>query len=128
MHTRELAEAVGPWRAHHDMVTPPDEDFTGRASTWGRTVGVRALTVFKPSATLRPYCYVEKPDHEQAVLMDRVRRQRTLVHRELAAAAWTNRFRTRTLPHGYTDLVEPLPPTMTPGWKVRQYRRIRGLE
>lgn len=127
VHRRAIAGEVGGWRDYRTLPIAPDEEFMGRAAAGRRTLRVPALTVLKLNSTLRPNCYVDKPSHEQEALLRRTRRAGPAVARELAITAWVRRYREPRLPDGFPAL-EPEPEQPPLGWKVRQYRRIRGLE
>jgi glycosyltransferase involved in cell wall biosynthesis len=129
VHRRDLVELIGPWLDHRTLVLPPDQELVLRAHQHGlRFVCSNALTVFKFSSAQRRNSYVEKPSHEQAAYRRRIEGERGFVGRELLAlggalAASYVRRPGRDLP------TTPEPPNpVPPGWKVAQFRRIRGLD
>jgi glycosyltransferase involved in cell wall biosynthesis len=125
MHVRAMAAEIGGWRDFRKMELPPDLEFVLRAFQAGqRFTAVDALTVFKFNSALRPNSYREKPCHEQAEYIRRIRSERNFIRNERRAieadAALGAPFRVPGMP----EPPNPLPP----GWTVTQWRRIRGLE
>jgi glycosyltransferase involved in cell wall biosynthesis len=129
VHRRDLLERIGPWLDYRTLVLPPDQEFVLRAHERGlRFVCSNALTVFKFSSAQRRNSYIEKPSHEQAAYRRRIESERAFVGRELltlggALVASYVRRPGRDLPKS-PEPPDPLPP----GWKVAQFRRIRGLD
>jgi glycosyltransferase involved in cell wall biosynthesis len=124
LHRAELPERIGGWRHYSDILDPPDVEFVDRAQRLGaRLTHVNALTVFKFPSGLRPNSYVERPDHEQAAYMYRIRGERGFIMRELAALT----FR-RMLPLAVRAPSYEPPPNHEPGWLVKKARRVRGLD
>ena len=123
-HTRAAALAAGGWRDHRTTVLPPDHDFVARMLESGhRFSRVRALSVVKFGAGVRPGIYGERPSAEQAAAIGRVDR-RSFVAREVLATIALAPLRRR---HGRWPRIEQ-GADGTPGGVVAQLRRIRGLE
>ena len=125
MHLRTMAADIGLWRDYREIELTPDKDFVRRAFQAGKRLkAINALTVFKFNSALRPGCYRDKPCHEQAEYIRRIRSERDFLKNEWRAIK-------ADAPLGLTarapGLPEP-PNPMPPGWTVTQWRRIRGLE
>jgi glycosyltransferase involved in cell wall biosynthesis len=88
MHTRALAEEIGPWRDHRTMTSAPDHEFFARAQASGaRFEFVPRLAGVKFSAAQRRNVYQEKPAHEQARWWERIRTETDFEPVELARVA-----------------------------------------
>lgn len=125
MHVREMGAEIGGWRDFRKIELPPDAEFVLRAFQAGKRFGAtKTLTVFKFNSALRPNCYREKPCHEQAEYIRRIRSEKNFIKNERRAikadAAFGAPFRVPGMP----EPPNPLPP----GWTMTQWRRIRGLE
>jgi glycosyltransferase involved in cell wall biosynthesis len=124
MHRREAVAEVGGWPRWQDHPLQPPVVLQDRFQDAGmRFEPVWALTVFKPPATFRPNSYVERPNHEQREYVRRISSERGFVLRELA----------RLVARRLSPLPERLEVTApadraSPGWEVRNARRIRGLD
>jgi glycosyltransferase involved in cell wall biosynthesis len=129
VHRRDLVERIGPWRDYRTIVMPPDGEFVLRAHEHGdRFVCSGALSVFKFSSAQRPNSYIEKPSHEQSGYRQRIEHDRGFVSRELwSVAASLTEAIVRPARWGLPPAPEP-PDPLPPGWKVAQFRRIRGLD
>ncbi len=127
VHRKGLVDEVGPWRDYRTISAPPDMEFIGRACDHGaRLAASGALTVLKFPSTFRRNSYVDKPSEDQERYSRRMQTERGFVARELAALAFglvRAQFRPPLLPE-FPEPPDPLPP----GWVVREFRRIRGLE
>jgi hypothetical protein len=82
--------------------------------------------VFKFNSAWRRNSYQDKPSHEQAEYVRRIREDKNFLAGELleiATAYALNRPRSRiaVLPRSIVNLLPP-------GWQVNQWRRIRGLQ
>ena len=124
-HRRELWADVGPWLAYQEAVEPPDMEFLHRAVASGRGLAqTGALTVIKFNSAWRRDSYLLRLDAEQAAFSRRLGRPRALIAREVALYAFDRLRRVEpVLPQ-----LEPQPDVLPPGWHVRQYRMIRGLD
>ena len=126
LHTRELVDLIGDWKDYRTLRIPPDYELILRAYEYGvRFTAVNALTVFKFNSAWRRNSYQDKPSHEQADYVRRIREDRDFLCNELleiAAAYALNRPRSPIAvpPQVVVNL-------MPPGWLVGRWRRIRGL-
>jgi glycosyltransferase involved in cell wall biosynthesis len=123
MHRREAAAVVGPWPDYRQTTLSPDTEWQQRALACGlRFVSSPRLSVIKFPTLVRRNCYVERPDHEQAAWLERIRTEPDLEQRELvelvrqAARGSLTRLRV-------SDLVY-----YPPGFHVRRARVMRGLD
>ena len=88
MHRRELVARMGEWPDWRQEEQPVDVEMLDRAQRAGaRMRAVPALTVFKFPSSVRPNSYRDKPSHEQAEYMRRIRSRRAVRIREVLAAA-----------------------------------------
>jgi glycosyltransferase involved in cell wall biosynthesis len=86
-HRRAVVERIGGWRHYRDVPKTPDTDLWQRAHAAGsRFAFVPRVTVIKLPAALRPDVYRERPFHEQADWLERIRRDPDLGNRELVSA------------------------------------------
>jgi glycosyltransferase involved in cell wall biosynthesis len=127
-HRREAGLAAGGWRDPHYTVLPPDQDFLSRLSA--RAAGfvrVNALTVIKPTASLRPDCYTIRSDAEQADYARRIASERGFAVRELVAiAAARLRRRPPRFPEGHPSAREES--QWAPGEVLATLKRIKGVD
>ena len=90
------------WRHYRELSDPPDIDFVRRiAQSGARTEVIPRITVVKFPASQRRNVYRERPSHEQAAWLARIRSERDL-EAKLAAQAIDGRFR-----RGLRLLLEP---------------------
>lgn len=124
-HRRELAAEIGPWLSYREIVEAPDNEFLHRALSSGRGfVRTGALTVLKFNSAWRRNSYRLRRDDEQAAFSRRLDKPRALIAREVAAYAFDRMRRAEiVIPHP-----ERPPDVLPPGWHVRQWRMIRGLD
>ena len=74
MHRRSAIEAIGGWRDHRELMDPPEGDLWNRFEQAGcRIVFVERLTAIKFPALWRKNVYRERPSHEQAAWLARIR-------------------------------------------------------
>lgn len=127
MHRRAVAQDIGGWKDYRTTELAPDEDFLTRTWAGGkRVVNVRELTVFKFPSTWRRNSYIDKPCHEQADYLGRMRTEPDFLSRELLEIASAYALRKPTWPPNI-----PRPSATGDrllGWQVRHFRRLRGLE
>ena len=84
-HRRSIIDRVGLWRDFRTMTAHPEEDLWHRMRKAGyRMTLVPRLTVIKFAASLRPNVYLERPSHEQAMWLGRIRSEPDLEAAELA--------------------------------------------
>jgi glycosyltransferase involved in cell wall biosynthesis len=124
MHRRELAEEIGGWKDYRTIVEPPDREFFNRAFDAGkRFVSVPQLTVCKFPALWRKNSYLHRRSDEQAAYSQRIQADAHFLTDELLAIIATYALERRlSIPF------PKAPEEIEPGWYVREYRRIRGLE
>ncbi len=127
MHRRALTREIGGWRDYRTIELAPDVDFLTRVWAGGkRVVNAKDLTVFKFPSAWRRNSYVEKPCHEQAEYLRRIKSEPDFLYRELLEIAAAYALKKPTWP--------PNIPKASPtgdrslGWQVRHYRWLRGLE
>ena len=125
LHKREVAEQAGGWKHYRRISQVPEAEFVHQAFRAGfRFVSTGELTVFKFNSAFRRNSYIEKPCHEQAACLERIRNQPWFLFKETLAIA---RIHLRKLPMLAPAVAAP-PSPQTPGWYVTQFRKIRGLE
>lgn len=124
LHRRDMFPDPAPWRDYRSLQVPADAAFVASAWSAGkRFVAVRELTVFKFPAPWRKDCYIERPCHEQAEYLRRMRTELDFVEVETLAIALAYAEGKATCPVHY-----PLPPPDAPGgWHVDQWRAYKGL-
>lgn len=126
MHRRDVVERVGPWRDYRTITQPPDKEFIGRIMEHRRRIaGTGGLTVFKFNASWRRNSYVERPCHEQAEYLRRMRAEPDFIANELRAIK-DAQANGKT----YSPVNIQMPrnlASLPPGWQVEQWRAIRGL-
>jgi hypothetical protein len=126
VHTRAMATAIGPWKDYRTIARPPDQEFVARAFAHGaKFAPVRRLTVLKFNASWRPRSYEEKPVHEQADAMRRVRESSDFLADELHTVIETL---VRAHPDDMPRVMPPLPPGAQLGALIENTRRLRGVE
>jgi glycosyltransferase involved in cell wall biosynthesis len=126
LHETQLGREIG-WRDYREIVDGPDYDFMQRAKERTGMLTVPMLTVFKFPSAWRKNSYIEKPSHEQAAYVRRIEHERGFIYRELVAIKIAERHNPPWPP--LVDFPEPRGSfTLTPGWRVTQYRKARGLE
>ena len=73
-HRRTTIERVGGWRHYKEMTTSPELDLWARATAAGaKSVMVPRFTAIKIPAGRRADVYRDKPNHEQAAWLARIR-------------------------------------------------------
>jgi glycosyltransferase involved in cell wall biosynthesis len=91
MHRRDVWRETGDWKDYRTITTSPGDEFLARAFERGKKfTEVKSLSVFKFNAEARPNCYVEKPCHEQARYIQRMKEDPGFIARELAAVVESN--------------------------------------
>lgn len=74
MHRRSMTDGIGGWRKYSEITDLPEVDFYRRAREAGMKVTfVRRLTAVKFPAAWRRGVYRERPCHEQAAWLERIR-------------------------------------------------------
>jgi glycosyltransferase involved in cell wall biosynthesis len=88
VHRRALTERLGGWRDFRGLAVDPETELWSRFHAAGaRIEAVKRLTAVKFPAAARRGVYRERPSHEQAAWLDRIRREPDLEAVELAKAA-----------------------------------------
>jgi hypothetical protein len=88
VHRRALTERLGGWRDYRDLAVDPETELWTRFHAAGaRIEAVKRLTAVKFPAAARRGVYRERPSHEQAAWLARIRREPDLEAVELARAA-----------------------------------------
>jgi glycosyltransferase involved in cell wall biosynthesis len=88
VHRRALTERLGGWRDYRDLAVDPETELWSRFHAAGaRVEPVKRLTAVKFPAAARRGVYRERPSHEQAEWLARIRREPGFEVVELARAA-----------------------------------------
>ncbi len=73
-HRRSMIDVIGGWRDYRELDVVPEQDLWQRAAAAGsRFTFVRRLTAIKFGASARRNVYRERPCHEQAAWLARIR-------------------------------------------------------
>ena len=104
MHQKEVAQHVGGWRFYRDIRENPDIDFQRRVFEAGfRGEFVPRLVTVRFRAVERRNVYVDRPHHEQAEMMNRIRTEsdfeQVMISRILA-----EKVRSQSRPRGFRSL------------------------
>jgi glycosyltransferase involved in cell wall biosynthesis len=84
-HRRSIIDQVGPWRDFRMLSVHPEEDLWERMRKAGcRMTLIPRLSVVKFPASLRPNLYLDRPSHEQATWLARIRAEPDFEATELA--------------------------------------------
>jgi glycosyltransferase involved in cell wall biosynthesis len=76
IHRRALTERLGGWRDYRDLIADPEAELWARFHEGGaRIEAVRRLTAVKFPAAARRDVYRERPSHEQATWLARIRQE-----------------------------------------------------
>lgn len=87
-HRRSMIDAIGGWRDYRLLKTFPEVDLWQRAREAGmRFTFVHRLTAIKIPASPRRGVYRERPSHEQAAWLERIRSEPDLELTELVTLA-----------------------------------------
>ncbi|MEA3037822.1 MAG: hypothetical protein QOE79_335 [Sphingomonadales bacterium] len=88
LHRRVLADRVGGWRDYRGLAMDPEQELWSRFHAAGaRIEGVKRLTAVKFPAAERRGVYRERPSHEQAAWLERIRGEPDFEAVELARMA-----------------------------------------
>ena len=131
MHRRRLVDEVGGWRDFRELKGTPEADLFGRFEAAGyRMEFVPRLTVIKFSALWRRNVYRERPHHEQAAWLARIRSEPDLEAVELARIAsryklsYTSRLlRLFSEPKEWIAFL-----TRRKGSRMKAWQRVKGIE
>lgn len=87
-HRRSMIDVIGGWRDYRQLTVMPEEDLWQRAHAAGmRFTFVPRLTAIKFPAAWRRDVYRERPSHEQAAWLARIRSEPDLEMTELVSMA-----------------------------------------
>ncbi len=124
MHRRDLLGAIGGWQDYRTIREDPEVNLLRRAFAVGKKfVAVPSLSVFKFNSAYRRNSYIEKPFHEQAEYLRRMRAEPDFLERELADIIRSNICR-----HPEDVLVPPAAKDDSLGENVARSRVLRGLD
>jgi glycosyltransferase involved in cell wall biosynthesis len=124
MHTAQAGRAVGGWRDWRLCEELPTQDFFRRLRALnGRWRSVPEATAFKFHSADRPDSYRLGTAAEQQLHLDLMRSDPGLRHREVMAALTCQSLGEQPP----KAAMPPKPANAPPGWKIEQWRRIRGL-
>ena len=133
-YRREVADAVGSWRDYREIESFPDRDRWRRICERGFVMRpVHRLGAIKLAASARKHVYRERPSHEQAAWLERIRTDPALEATELAKfiSHRTLRHELRTIVGGWAFKgLRRLKLGLSPkaGSEIELLRRFRGLE
>ncbi|MBV8688446.1 glycosyltransferase [Bradyrhizobium sp.] len=142
VHRRALTERLGGWRSYRDLAVDPETELWSRFHAAGaRIAPVKRLTAVKFPAAARRGVYRERPSHEQAAWLARIRGEPALeavelarAASEMATAAREQPFRTlvgQVLRRGTRGMARRLgwrEARREPGEAVTRRRALKGLE
>ncbi|HEV7243193.1 MAG TPA: glycosyltransferase family A protein [Thermoanaerobaculia bacterium] len=135
-HRRSMIDVIGVWRDYRELKTFPEMDLWQRAREAGmRFTLVPRLTGIKIVASARRGIYQERPAHEQAAWLARIRSEPDLEMTELVSMA-LREASPPTIPQRLFRLM--VQPWRLPGvvWRrirpqkgalVRQFQRYKGV-
>ena len=135
-HRRSMIDVIGDWRDYRELKSLPEMDLWQRAREAGmRVTLVPRLTVIKIVASARRDIYRERPEHEQAAWLARIRSEPDLEMTELVSMALRAAM-PPTIPQRLLRLM--VQPWRLPGvvWRrirpqkgalVRQVQRYKGV-
>jgi len=131
MHRRSVTEEAGGWRDFRELNVNPEADLWARIETAGyRIEFVRRLTVIKFPASWRPGVYRERPCHEQAAWLDRIRSEPDLEAVELAKLIVRKKpsffYRLRRLLSEPSEWVAFV--WRRGGARIKAWQRIKGVD
>jgi glycosyltransferase involved in cell wall biosynthesis len=132
LHKRSVSESIGGWRHFRELKETPDGDFWMRVEAAGYKLEfVPRLTVLKFPALWRPGVYRDRPFHEQAAWLERIRTEPDLEVVELGKIA--SRQQPPSILERLTRLLAH--PTEWPsviwrrkGGRVRAWQRVKGVK
>jgi glycosyltransferase involved in cell wall biosynthesis len=137
-HRRSMMDVIGEWGDYRKLIVVPEQDLWARATSAGmRFTFVRRLTAIKLGASTRRNVYKDRPCHEQAAWLARIRSEPDLETTELVNLVVTlNRLRAPTLGKRVARLLRRpwlLPAAilrrLTPqkGAAIRRVKRFKGV-
>lgn len=131
MHRRRVTEDVGGWRDFRELKATPEGDLWARVEAAGYKIElVPRMTVIKFPALWRRNVYRERPSHEQAAWLARIRSEPDLEVVELAKIAsrqkWTYTSRLLRLLSEPKEWLAFL--TRRRGARLKAWQRIKGID
>ncbi len=131
MHRRKVIDQIGGWRDYRELKATPEGDLWARFEAGGHRIEfVPRLTAIKFPALWRRGVYRERPCHEQAAWLARIRSEPDLEVVELAKIASRNTlsYTARLLrllwePKEWLAFL-----TRRKGARVKAWQRIKGID
>jgi glycosyltransferase involved in cell wall biosynthesis len=130
VHTRALAEAVGGWRAPLDTgLLEPEAELCRRMCVASHPPRwVPRLTSVKPPASRRRDVYRDRPSHEQAYWLRRIREADNPEHDLSDACNEPYPYREASASQETSAIQRKLrDPSVTADERIRGFRRFKGL-
>ena len=85
IHRRSLVKKIGIWRDYRTLDIAPDREYHVHAMKASKALAhVDFLSVYKFPSAWRKNSYHDKPSHEQAAYLERMRTEPDFIERELA--------------------------------------------
>ena len=142
VHRRAVTDQVGGWRDYRELTEFPETELWHRTWSAGfRFAFVPRLSAIKFPAGLRRNVYRERPCHEQAAWLERIRREPDLGSAELLAVACDylpphRMFYRKLAGHFWHEtwrrlrrrIARRMAVSQAAGATVDELRRIKGLE
>lgn len=126
MHRRDVIETAGGWRDHRELMDTPEGDLWNRFEQAGcRIVFVDRLTAIKFPALWRKNVYRERPSHEQAAWLARIRSGEDLGMLKWNAVEPTFIDRLLRLLAHPSEWLSVL--WRRPGGRVKAWQRVKGV-
>lgn len=124
LHRRAVFAELGGWKDYRTVAGEPEVELLRRAYEAGRKfVAHPRLSVFKFNSAFRRNSYVDKPAHEQAEYIRRIREEPDFIERELRDIIRTQMVRhPEDVPRAHDWNSAP------PGTAVKKLRILRGLD
>jgi glycosyltransferase involved in cell wall biosynthesis len=127
LHRRSVIERIGGWRDYRELTIPPDGDLWLRFEQAGcRIELVERLTAIKFPAAWRTNVYRERPCHEQAAWLARIRSEPDLEMLKWNAVEPTavgRLLRLLAQPSRWLSVL-----WRRPGASMKAWQRIKGVE
>lgn len=128
IHKRSLFKKIGIWHDYRTLDIAPDRDFHVRAMKASAALAhTDFLSVYKFPSAWRKNSYRDKPSHEQAAYLERMRTEPDFIERELLAITRATMFNTYEVWQRRGEGPREVTPTSPRGAQVEEWRRFRGL-
>jgi len=127
MHRRARVDTIGKWKDYRTLEITPDREFHQRCRNGVKIAYLENLSVFKFPSAWRKNVYRDKPSHEQAAYLERMRQEKDFIQNELLAVIKASEFGTYDKWAARIELPLALTPTAPLGTLVESWRRYRGL-